>query len=170
MNVTKYTKKDKEKIISSLKEKRIVAMAIDGEYELVAIANKENEERIVKISGQRVDLVFDNSDDFDKYLWDITYYKREYMLENLDNNYVFVVRLSNFKDFDSDYYNVKVAKDEFVKDIIKEVGPIVSSKINILEMEKKDKELGIDIVEEKIDKKEEEIVVSLLEDIEVISK
>ena len=58
----------------------------------------------------------------------------------------------------------------FVKDIIKEVGPIVSSKINILEMEKKDKELGIDIVEEKIDKKEEEIVVSLLEDIEVISK
>ena len=168
--MTKYTKKDKEKIISSLKEKRIVAMAIDGEYELVAIANKENEERIVKISGQRVDLVFDNSDDFDKYLWDITYYKREYMLENLDNNYVFVVRLSNFKDFDRDYYNVKVTKDEFVKDIIKEVGPMVSSKINILEIEKKDKELGIDIVEEKIDKKEEEIVVSLLEDIEVISK
>lgn len=177
----KIEKKDKNKIITSLNNNRLVIIETDTVFGVIAKATKENEIKINEFKKRditkKVSVIFPNKNMLYSYLYDISYYKKEYMEEKLPGKYTFIVKLRNFSNFTREDFGVRITGNEYLQTIIKEVGPVLASSCNITgnlplsnsnDIEKEFSTSDIDIVASDKILNSPSTIISLINDIEII--
>lgn len=130
----KFSKEEKDKIIEKFNNNELMIMETDTVYGIMAKACVENEIKINKFKDSNIDkkisVIFPNKKTLYKYLYDISYYKKEYMDNRLPGKYTFIVKLRNFSDFSREDFGVRITGSSYLQEILEQVGPILASSCN----------------------------------------
>ena len=180
--MNKIERQDIDKIVESLNNDRVVVLETDTVFGLMARASKENKIKINKLKerdeNKYVGLIFPDKKTLYKDMYDISYYKKEYMDERLPGKYTFIVKLKNhYGDEDREEFGVRVTGNEYLQNIIKKTGPLLASSPNISghdpgknikEIEEIFKDKDIDIVDSDLTLDKASTIIRLIDDIEII--
>lgn len=180
--MNKIDRNDIDKIVDSLNNDRIVVLETDTVFGLMARASKENKMKINKIKerdiNKYVGIIFPDKETLYKSLYDISYYKKEYMDKRLPGKYTFIVKLKDhYGDIEREEFGVRVTGNEYLQNIIKRTGPLLASSPNISgdkpgtsikEIEEIFKDKDIDIVDSDLVLDKASTIISLMNDIEII--
>lgn len=128
-------KKDKDFIIKSFLDNKIIIMLTDTVYGIMAIANKENEKKINMLKrsdiNKKLSVIFPNKDYLFKYIKNLEIDKKKIIDDKLPGKYTFIVELDSFSDFERNDFGVRVTGNKYLQDIIEIVGPILATSCNI---------------------------------------
>lgn len=180
--MNKIERQDIDKIVNSLNNDRVVVLETDTVFGIMARASKENKIKINKLKerdeNKYVGLIFPDKETLYKDMYDISYYKKEYMDERLPGKYTFIVKLKNhYGDEEREEFGVRVTGNDYLQNIIKKTGPLLASSPNISgnnpgknikEIEKIFKDKDIDIVDSNLTLDKASTIIRLIDDIEII--
>ena len=180
--MNKISRFDIDKIVESLNNDRVVVLETDTVFGIMARASKENKIKINRLKerdeNKYVGLIFPDKETLYKDMYDISYYKKEYMDERLPGKYTFIVKLNNhYGDEDREEFGVRVTSNEYLQNIIKKTGPLLASSPNISghnpgknikEIEEIFKDKDIDIVDSNLTLDKASTIIRLIDDIEII--
>lgn len=180
--MNKIKRNDIDKIVESLNNDRIVVLETDTVFGVMARASEENKKKINRLKerdeNKYVGIIFPDKETLYKDMYDISYYKKEYMDERLPGKYTFIVKLKNhYGDEERQEFGVRVTGNEYLQNIIKKTGPLLASSPNISgdkpgknikEIEEIFKDKDIDIVESDLTLDKASTIIRLIDDIEII--
>ena len=180
--MNKIDRQDIDKIVDSLNNDRVVVLETDTVFGVMARASLENKKKINRLKerdeNKYVGIIFPDKETLYKDMYDISYYKKEYMDERLPGKYTFIVKLKNhYGDEEREEFGVRVTGNEYLQNIIKKTGPLLASSPNISgnspgknikEIEEIFKDKDIDIVDSNLTLDMASTIIRLIDDIEII--
>lgn len=129
-----YTKEDSEKIIKAFINNKILIMLTDTVYGIMALATKENEDKINKLKKSSLDkklsIIFSDLNNLYNYI-NIDKDKLDLVKSKLPGKYTFIVNLNNFSNFNRNDFGIRITTNNYLQTIIKSTGPILATSCNI---------------------------------------
>ncbi|MDO5556884.1 MAG: Sua5/YciO/YrdC/YwlC family protein [Clostridia bacterium] len=130
-----FEKEEKEKIIKAINNDELIVLKTDTVFGIMARASSENEKRVNEFkksqTNKKISVIFPDIKYLNKYLVEVNEEKKKLIEGKLPGRYTFIVNLKNFSDFQREDFGVRVTKNEYLQEIIKEVGPLLATSVNI---------------------------------------
>ena len=131
----KYNKEDRLGIIKAFLKGEIIIMLTDTVYGIMAIANRENEKKINEIKrsniNKKLSVIFPNKELLFKYMSNIDEDRFKLIDDKLPGKYTFIVNLDKFSNFDRIDFGVRITGNNYLQDILENVGPVLATSCNI---------------------------------------
>lgn len=129
---------EKKEIIEKLKANEMCVLPTDTVYGLMAVASKENEEKLNIIKkrdkDQKISIIFSSVDDALKHIVNLNEEKTEMIKKYLPGKYTFIVNLDkefcSSKGFDRTDFGIRVTSNDYLQEVLKETGPVLATSCN----------------------------------------